>query len=159
MISAAVAATWTEVGKTSLEDCEALTWSFGWTPCRCRRLERARGQLGDDLVGVHVRRRARTGLEDVDREVAVVLARGDLVRGGDDGVGQLAVEHAEFGVGARGGLLDPGQGLDVGALERLAGDREVLDGALGLRAVQGVRGDADLAHGVVLDAELFSNQQ
>jgi hypothetical protein len=31
LISAEVAATWTEVGKTSLEDWEALTWSFGWT--------------------------------------------------------------------------------------------------------------------------------
>ena len=29
--SAASAAMWIEDGKTSLEDCEALTWSFGWT--------------------------------------------------------------------------------------------------------------------------------
>src|SRR3712207_8774627 len=29
--SARVAATWMADGKTSLDDCEALTWSFGWT--------------------------------------------------------------------------------------------------------------------------------
>src|SRR5690554_690579 len=33
----AVAATCTEVGKTSFEDCEALTWSFGWTSAPRRR--------------------------------------------------------------------------------------------------------------------------
>ena len=32
-------------------------------------------QVGDHLVGVHVRRRARAGLEDVDREVVVPLGR------------------------------------------------------------------------------------
>ncbi len=30
-MSAPVTATCTEVGNTSLLDCEALTWSFGWT--------------------------------------------------------------------------------------------------------------------------------
>ena len=37
------------------------------------------GQRGEDLVGVHVRRGARAGLEDVDRELVVVVARGHLV--------------------------------------------------------------------------------
>lgn len=30
-MTAAVAAMWMEDGKTSLDDCEALTWSLGWT--------------------------------------------------------------------------------------------------------------------------------
>ena len=30
-MSAWVTAMWTEVGKTSFDDCEALTWSFGCT--------------------------------------------------------------------------------------------------------------------------------
>ena len=38
----------------------------------------AAGQGGDDLVGVRVRGGARAGLEDVDRELAVVLPGGDL---------------------------------------------------------------------------------
>jgi len=39
------------------------------------------GEVGDHLVGVHVRGGARAGLEDVDRELAVVLAGRDLVGG------------------------------------------------------------------------------
>ncbi len=50
--------------------------------------------------------------------------------------------------------LDPGEGLDVGALEALPGDGEVLHRALGLGPPLGVRGDPHLAHGVVLDAVL-----
>ena len=50
-----------------------LTWSLACTP--------SPASVRDDLVGVHVRGGARAGLEDVDRELAVVLARGDLARG------------------------------------------------------------------------------
>ena len=150
-----MAATWTDVGKTSLEDCEALTWSFGWTtlslPAAC---EGARCELGDDLVGVHVRGRAGAGLEDVDREVAVVLAGGHLIGSVGDRLGELAVEHPQFGVGLCSCLLDPGQRLDVGALQGLAGDGEVLHCTLRLGAVQGVHGDADFAHRVMFNAEL-----
>ena len=121
-------------------------------------LEGAGGELGDDLVGVHVRGRAGAGLEDVDREVAVVLAGGNLVGGVGNRLGELAVEHSQFCVGLGGGLLDPGEGLDVGALQGLAGDREVLDCTLRLGAVQGVHGDADFAHRVVFNAELFGVQ-
>src|SRR5690348_8055377 len=42
LIRADVAATWTDVGKTSLEDCEALTWSFGWTTLSLPAAARAR---------------------------------------------------------------------------------------------------------------------
>ncbi len=38
--------------------------------------------VGDDFVGVHVARRPRSGLEDVDREFAVELAGGDFLGGG-----------------------------------------------------------------------------
>ena len=44
-------------------------------------------QRGDHLVGVHVRRRARARLEDVDRELVVELATGDAVGGGGDALG------------------------------------------------------------------------
>ena len=65
-----------------------FTWSLGWTPSPAR--------LRDDLVGVHVRRGARAGLEDVDRELVVVRARGDLVGGGGDALGEVGVEQAEI---------------------------------------------------------------
>ncbi len=116
--------------------------------------EALRGERRDDLVGVHVGARARAGLEHVDGEVLVVGARGDLVGGGHDRVGHVLGEHPELGVGARGGLLHAREGLDVPALEAGAGDREVLHGALRLRPVQRGRGDAHLAHRVVLDPEL-----
>ena len=54
----------------------------------------------------------------------------------------------------RAGGLDLRQRADVRRLERRAGDREVLDRALRLRAPQGVAGHLYLAHGVVLDAEV-----
>src|SRR5690606_20483022 len=51
-------------------------------------------------------------------------------------------------------LLDAGQGDDLRWFEHITGDREVLDGPLGLRGVQRVLGHAHLAHGVVFDAVL-----
>jgi hypothetical protein len=115
--------------------------------------EQTRGERREHLVHVHVRGGAGAGLEDVHGEVLVVLPGRHLVGGGHDGLGQVLREHAEAGVGLGGGLLDPGEGLDVAALERGAGDREVLHRALRLRPVQGVLGDEDVTHGVVLDAE------
>ena len=90
LITALVAAMWIDEGKTSFEDCDALTWSLGCTS----RPSRSRRQRRDDLVGVHVARRARARLEDVDGEVRVPVAPGDLVGRGDDCLGDLAVEHA-----------------------------------------------------------------
>ena len=62
------------------------------------------------------------------------------------------VEQAELAVRLRGGQLDQGQRADEPAREALAGDREVEDGALGRRAVEGVGRDGHLAHRVALDA-------
>ena len=73
-VVASTAATWIEVGKVSLLDWLALTWSLGWhsTPPRD-------GERGEHLVHVHVGAGAGAGLEDVDRELVVVLPRDDLV--------------------------------------------------------------------------------
>src|SRR5690606_36328031 len=117
--------------------------------------QRARGQRGDDLVGVHVRRRARAGLEHVDGEVLVVLALGDLVGRARDRRGQVRLQHAEPGVHARGGRLQQAERANLSPFERPAGDGEVLHGALRLRAVQGVGGDPHLAHRVVFDPEFL----
>ena len=62
------------------------------------------GEGGDRLVaGAHARRGARARLEDVDGELPVVAALGDLVRGGRDALGEVGVEQPDFGVGARSG--------------------------------------------------------
>ena len=84
-----------------------------------------------------------------------MLALGDLVGGRGDGGGDLAVQHPQPGVDTCGGRLHEPQRTDLRAVQTTPGDREVLDGALGLRAVQRVGGNGDLAHGVVLDPVLL----
>ena len=71
---AIAADSWSAVGITSLELWQRLTSSLGWT-FRPRRAGARPG--GDDLVHVGVRRGARAGLVDVDRELVVVVAVGD----------------------------------------------------------------------------------
>ena len=92
------------------------------------------GEVGDHLVGVHVRRGARAGLEDVDRELVVELAGGDAVAGGRDALGVAGVEQSELGVDARRGGLDAPEPADHRDRDRLAGDREVADRLGGLAA-------------------------
>ena len=103
-----------------------LTWSLGWSVVA--------GEVGDHLIGVHVRGRARAGLEDVDRELVVELTGGDAVSRGGDALSLAGVEQAEFGVDARGGGLDASEPADHRHRDRLAGDREVRDGLGGLAA-------------------------
>ncbi len=98
------------------------------------------GQLPDDLVGVHVRRRARSGLEDVDRELPVVRPGGDLVGRLRDRLGELGVEQTEFAVRAGGGALDAPEPVDDLGRDGLARDREVADRLGGLAAVQTLAG-------------------
>ena len=83
------------------------------------------GQGGDDLVGVHVRARARAGLEHVDRELVVVLAPRDRIACRRDPLRLLGVEQPEVGIRAGGGGLDPAQPARDGHGDRLAGDLEV----------------------------------
>jgi hypothetical protein len=90
----------------------------------------------DDLVGIHVRRRARARLKDVDRELVVVLAVGDLARGLLDTRGGAFGKQPELAVDCRGSALqarEPAHDVDG---DRLAGDREVRDCLVGLGAPQ-----------------------
>ena len=90
------------------------------------------GEVGDHLVGVHVRGGAGAGLEDVDRELVVVLAVGDRLAGGADPLGDVAVEQAEGAVGFRRRALDPAQPAHHRHRHALARNREVVDGFGGL---------------------------
>jgi hypothetical protein len=56
------------------------------------RVDALAGEVCDHLVGVHVRRRARASLEDVNRELVVVVPGGHLVAGARDALGDVAVE-------------------------------------------------------------------
>src|SRR5690625_4663436 len=112
------------------------------------------GERGDDLVGVHVAGGARAGLEDVDGELVVPLATGDLQRGLADRLAVIIGDHAQLGVDLGRGGLDLAEGGDVRVLQPLARDREGLDGALCLGPELGFGRNLDLTHRVVLDAEL-----
>ena len=61
------------------------------------------------------------------------------------GAGDVPLEVAEIQVGLGRGLLDQPEGLNETTTEALAADREVFEGTLGLRAVEGVGGHPDLA--------------
>ena len=83
---------------------------------------------------------ALTQCPDVRKVLVVERTGPDLDAGRHDGVAARGVEQAELVVGERRRLLDRGERPDqVGAGgERGAGDRKVLDGSLGLCAVEGV---------------------
>ena len=81
------------MGKTSLLDWLRVDMVVGVYGAA----ERAGGEGGDDLVGVHVARRAGAGLEDVDGELRIVLAGCDLEGGLLDRCGELGLDHPEVG--------------------------------------------------------------
>ncbi len=81
-----------------------------------------------------------------------MLAGNDLVGGLDDGVGFLVVEEAEVVVRLRGGLLDDAERAHEAPPERRVRDGEVFDGALGLCAPVGVRGNFDFTETVLFDS-------
>jgi hypothetical protein len=117
---------------------------------------RTRGncQVRYHLVCIHVGAGARTGLEDVDRELRVVLAVRHRQRRLADRrrLTLFQMAQRQVHVGRRG--LDQPQRTDERPRQVQAGNREVVDRALGLRAIQRVSRDLQLAHAVVFDAEV-----
>ena len=83
----------------------------------------------------------------------VVVAVGHVQRRGADRGGLAVAEQAQLDVDARGRGLDQAQRADELARHRLARDREIIDGALGLRAPQRIGGHLQLAHAVALNPE------
>src|SRR6202007_1780802 len=110
----------------------------------------------DDLIGVHIRAGARTGLEHVDRKLIIVAAVGDLGRRGDDRVGLLGAEQTEVLVHLRASALEQTERTDLGPLQSATRDREVLHGRLSLSPPQRTLGYPDFTHRVVLDAVFVS---
>ena len=144
------------VGMTSFDDCPALTWSLGWTgffaAAACRRGSRS-ARLRDHLVGVHVGRGARAGLEDVERELRVVLARHHLARrlGGSPRRAAAARCRSSAFTAAASLLIIASAAQE--ARREAAGRRPGSSaGALGLRAVVGAGRHLDLAQAVLLHA-------
>ena len=69
-----------------------------------------------------------------------------------NGLGDIRVEQPQPGVHFSGNGLDEPECADEDAREPDAAHREVLDGALGLRAVERVRGDLYFAERVFFNA-------
>ena len=117
-----------------------------------RMAEQFERAIGDDLVGVHVGRRARTALDHVDEKVLVMPAVLHLARGANDGISDRGFEQAEVAIGEGRRLLHLGERDDErGKLpQRDAGDGEVLERAQRLDAVERCRGHVAVAQQVVL---------
>ena len=97
-------------GSCRSSDWHLLTSSLGWT-CRSPPSRRV-ASVRDDLVHVRVRRGARAGLVDVDRELGVVAAVGDLGGGGGDRLGDVVGSRPSSRVRLGRRLLDQGEGPD-----------------------------------------------
>jgi hypothetical protein len=69
-----------------------------------KKFERA---IGDHFVGIHVRRCLRSTLNDVNDELVMQVACGDLVACPANGFGNAAVDDTKLGVGMRRRLFDP----------------------------------------------------
>ena len=113
------------------------------------------GEVGDDLVRIHVRRGAGPALDHVDDEVLVPLSGENTVAGPADRGGNVRIEHAEFGIGLGGGFLDVSEGVDevLEMREPDPGEGEILDRPRRLDAVVvGVR-DLAFAERIVLEPE------
>ena len=114
--------------------------------------EQLRGAVGEDFVGVHVVRRPRTGLVDVDDELITKLTAQDLVGRGDDGIPLARIEPLERAVGLRRGALDEHRGPDEAVGRGQAADRKVRARAGGLDAVVRLSWYFELAEGITLNS-------
>ena len=108
--------------------------------------------VGEHLVHVHVGLGARARLPHHQRKFAVVLSGEHLVGGGGDGFRLLLGKLLEVYVHPRARALDQRERADQLHGHALAGNAEILERALRLRAPQPAGGNADLAEAVVLDA-------
>src|SRR5579884_2830791 len=111
--------------------------------------------VGNDLVGVHVGRGARTGLENIEHEMIIQLAIDDFLSRSHNRLGNLWVNRSQRFVCLCCRLLDLSKRTNKLAREAQIADREVEHGTLCACTVIGIYGDVHLAHRVAFDAGLF----
>ena len=70
------------------------------------------GQIGDDLVGIHVRGSAGPALDAVHRKLVEHVPGQDTVTGGTDGDADIPGQYLQFHISQGTGFLDTGQGPD-----------------------------------------------
>nr|GFC86154.1 hypothetical protein [Tanacetum cinerariifolium] len=112
--------------------------------------------VGDYLIHVHIRLRARARLPHYQRKSIGELAGQNLVGHLANEVGLFGVEHTRVAVGEGGRFFQIREGLNnfFWHLIDILRNREVLDATLGLGAPVGVGGHLHLAHGVFFGPEL-----
>ena len=96
--------------------------------------------VGEHLVGVHVRRRAGAALVPIDQELVVVLAVEHRLRAPSRSRPAFLLHRADVGVGARRRELHDRPRFDEAGIviDRDAGDLEVLERPRRLHAVVGI---------------------
>ena len=137
-------------GNTSLEDCDALTWSLGWTLEPSRSAARVASTSFMFMLVEVPDPVWKTSMGNSSSHSPARHLRGR--RG--DGCGHLLVDRLQPGVLERRGALDRGQGRDERPLDGHPRDGEVVDRPLRLGLPLGRRRHPHLPHGVVLDAEI-----
>ena len=114
----------------------------------------------DHFVGIHVARRARAGLKDVDRKLGVELPLGHFAARLPERLHLLGREWAapragqlpQLAVSRGRGQLHQPQGVNQRGGQSPTGDRKILDGPLRLGAVISLGRDAHVPHRITLNA-------
>jgi hypothetical protein len=110
------------------------------------------GSIADDFVGIHVRRRATTGLEDVDDKLIVVIALHHFPGGLLDGVSPIRIELAHLLVGPGRGPFHQTDRPDEGSPEPPVTDGKVFLRTNGLCSVISVLGHLNFTETVRFNA-------
>ena len=93
------------------------------------------GAVGDDLVGVHVHRRARAALNGIHDKVIVQPAVDNFVAGFYDGGGNFLVQETCLAVSDGGSLLNVSEAVDKFRVHGQSGDVKVLRGTEALHSI------------------------
>jgi hypothetical protein len=113
--------------------------------------------IGENLVDVHVVRRAGARLIGIDDEMLAMLSRQHFICSGDYRVGQSRFEACCRLVRDRGRALDAHRRVDERGKRPESADRKVLHRPQCLHAVQRVRRHGQLAKRILFDSGVLGH--
>ena len=120
-----------------------------------------KGQVGNDLIGVHVQRGAGTTLEYIERELvhAATLIQ-DLVTGPHDGLCLLLWQHVQATVGHRGSLFDLHHAADEvrNGVNGHVGNLEVIHRADGVDTKVSISGNFQVTDQIGFRTSVFARR-
>ena len=109
-------------------------------------------EVGEHLVDVHVRLRARTGLPDRQRELVGEPSAQHLLRRERYRAGLVGIEQTQIAVDLRRSSLHMRESSDQLGRHALGGNLEVLDRALGLGTPEASVVHRDVTHRISFNA-------